>query len=186
MEPIKNNIMILREKMGYSQYELADKLGISRGSVSQWERGVRAASPEWLEKLSKVLGADVSEFYGALRPAAGRVLPCEVADAPNGDGGEAARGGLGSCAQAMAVILENIQTLVDTAGADLELLGQLRDVLRDKADYVDKIYALEAERCEQEKERLQQEEARRKLEEEQRREQARKDQQLLKSLRIKR
>lgn len=86
----------------------------------------------------------------------------------------------------MAVILENIQTLVDTAGADLELLGQLRDVLRDKADYVDKIYALEAERCEQEKERLQQEEARRKLEEEQRREQARKDQQLLKSLRIKR
>ena len=51
------NIKQLRENKGYTQMDLAVKVGVSLTSVRMWEKGVSTPKPENKEKLEKVLDA---------------------------------------------------------------------------------------------------------------------------------
>ena len=39
MSVLKDNLIMLRSTHGYSQEELAEKIGISRQAYAKWERG---------------------------------------------------------------------------------------------------------------------------------------------------
>ncbi len=52
----------LRQKRGFSQLELAEKLGISRASYIAIEQGKRELSMSECEKLSQVLGVSISDI----------------------------------------------------------------------------------------------------------------------------
>ena len=68
-------IKAAREKAGFTQAELASKLGIPYHSIGQWERGLRNPKWETLEKIAEALQIPVYELidggFGALDP----VLP---------------------------------------------------------------------------------------------------------------
>ena len=53
---LAEKIMQLRKQRGWSQEELADKLGISRQSVSKWESGMSIPDLDKILKLGGVFG----------------------------------------------------------------------------------------------------------------------------------
>lgn len=53
---IKQKLKLLRKRMGMSQLELSEKLGVSRQAVSGWEAGSSRPSTENLQCLSKLYG----------------------------------------------------------------------------------------------------------------------------------
>ena len=56
-------VRALRKQAGLSQEELAARTDITVDFVSLIERGINAPSFETLEKLAKVLGVPVREFF---------------------------------------------------------------------------------------------------------------------------
>ena len=52
---VGEKIYILRTKAGLSQEKLAEKIGVSRQSVSKWETNVTIPDTEYVIKISKVL-----------------------------------------------------------------------------------------------------------------------------------
>lgn len=59
---IANRLVELRRKSGLSQVELADKLGISRQSVSKWERAESSPDTDNLICLAKIYGVSLDEL----------------------------------------------------------------------------------------------------------------------------
>ncbi len=57
-----NRLQQLRKENGYSQEVLAEKLGLSRQSVSKWERGESSPEIDNLIALSKIYGLTVDEL----------------------------------------------------------------------------------------------------------------------------
>ena len=53
------NIKELREEKGYTQMDVAVKVGVSLTSIRMWEKGVTEPKPENKDKLKKVL--DIKE-----------------------------------------------------------------------------------------------------------------------------
>lgn len=49
-------ILSLRKKNGFSQEELAEKLGVTRQAVSKWESRQSTPDPENIIELSKIFG----------------------------------------------------------------------------------------------------------------------------------
>ena len=62
---IANRLLELRKKNGYSQEELASKLGISRQSVSKWERAEASPDTDNLILLAKIYNVSLDELLGA-------------------------------------------------------------------------------------------------------------------------
>ena len=56
---IAAEISMRRQSLGLSQKDLADKLGVSQGLVSRWERGETNFNLSTLVRLSSVLGLDM-------------------------------------------------------------------------------------------------------------------------------
>ena len=52
----------LRMKQGYSQYQLADKIPISRQAVSKWERGETIPDSSTLIRLSDIFNITINEL----------------------------------------------------------------------------------------------------------------------------
>lgn len=59
----KEHLLRLRQRQGLSQQALAQQIGVSRQTVSNWENGVSVPSSENLIGLSRVYGITVEELY---------------------------------------------------------------------------------------------------------------------------
>ena len=62
-----NRLYELRKKNGYSQEELAAKLGLSRQAVSKWERAEASPDTDNLVELAKLYGSDRDAYNLALQ-----------------------------------------------------------------------------------------------------------------------
>ena len=65
---IANRLLEYRKKSGLSQEELAEKLNISRQSVSKWERGEASPDTDNLIQLSKIYGITLDELINVEKP----------------------------------------------------------------------------------------------------------------------
>lgn len=59
---IGNKIMELRKKMGLSQEELAEKIGVARQTISKWELGETSPDLKQAKELSKVFKVSLDEL----------------------------------------------------------------------------------------------------------------------------
>ena len=57
-----NPIKMARIRAGLSQKDVAEKLGVSAGAVSQWEKGITSPTAKRLKPLSEILGTSVEEL----------------------------------------------------------------------------------------------------------------------------
>lgn len=74
---LKDNLIMLRKMHGYSQEEIAEKIGISRQAYAKWENGATVPDIEKCSALAKVYGTTLDglvstetvEGIGVLPPA---------------------------------------------------------------------------------------------------------------------
>lgn len=59
---IANKLVKLRKQLGFSQEELAEKIGVSRQAVSKWERSESSPDTDNLIALSKIYGVSIDEM----------------------------------------------------------------------------------------------------------------------------
>ena len=78
---IANRLVELRKQHGYSQEDLADKLGVSRQAVSKWERVEASPDTDNLIALAKLYGVSLDELLN-YKPsaAAGKEAAAETAE----------------------------------------------------------------------------------------------------------
>ena len=56
MEMLKDNLIMLRKLNGYSQQQIADRIGISRQAYAKWENGLTTPDIEKTSALADVYG----------------------------------------------------------------------------------------------------------------------------------
>lgn len=61
---IADKIKYLREQQGYTQSELAKKLGITRSSVNAWEMGISVPSTQYVVELSNIFRVSTDYLLG--------------------------------------------------------------------------------------------------------------------------
>ena len=61
---IGDNIKTICEMKGIKQIEIAEFMGISQGSVSNWMKGINSIDIENLAKLCEFLGITLNQVYG--------------------------------------------------------------------------------------------------------------------------
>lgn len=59
---IANRLVELRKEKGYSQEELAERLGVSRQAVSKWERGESSPDTDNLIELAKLYNISLDDL----------------------------------------------------------------------------------------------------------------------------
>ena len=64
---LSDRILELRTGMGLSQGDLADRLEVSRQSVSKWETGQSVPDLDKIIKLADLFGVTVDELDGRIR-----------------------------------------------------------------------------------------------------------------------
>ena len=83
MSEFRKNIARMRKKMGVSQSELAEKLGVRKTTISNYETGYSVPDHKMLIKLSDIFGVSVDSLLGhrgeapdaAEPPAAYQIVP---------------------------------------------------------------------------------------------------------------
>lgn len=77
-----NRLAALRKEKGYSQEDLAEKLGVSRQAVSKWENGEASPDTNNLIALADLYGISLDELVGKKGPASSKeeVVEGEVVD----------------------------------------------------------------------------------------------------------
>ncbi|MEE1014102.1 MAG: helix-turn-helix transcriptional regulator [Clostridia bacterium] len=59
-----NAIKKLRQEANLSQSELADRLKVTQGAVSQWENGLSLPTTDKLIEIANVLDCEISDLLG--------------------------------------------------------------------------------------------------------------------------
>ncbi len=72
---IKDNLILLRRLNGYSQEEIAEKIGISRQAYGKWEKGETIPDVEKCELLASVYGITIDSLIHAKKLEDNTVLP---------------------------------------------------------------------------------------------------------------
>ena len=67
LNKISNFIVYLRKEKKLTQFQLAEKLGVSDKTVSKWERGICLPESATVEKLIKFFNISLMEFYAGER-----------------------------------------------------------------------------------------------------------------------
>ena len=80
MEP-KAVLAGLRQKHGFSQEQLAERLFLTRQAVSRWETGETLPNPETLKQLSALYDVSINTLLGSPRK-----LVCQCCGMPLDDG----------------------------------------------------------------------------------------------------
>lgn len=73
-------LRLLRKGRGYTQQELADRLGISASAVGMYEQGRRQPDPDILCRVAEVFGVRVDYLVGREELSAGEPAPPEDQD----------------------------------------------------------------------------------------------------------
>ncbi len=58
------NLKKIRKEKGYTQEELAAKVGVVRQTVSKWEKGLSVPDADILRKLAEILDTDINILLG--------------------------------------------------------------------------------------------------------------------------
>lgn len=61
---LSERIRDLRKNAGYSQQQIAQKMHLSQGAISQWETGQTVPAADQLVGLSQIFGISVDELLG--------------------------------------------------------------------------------------------------------------------------
>ena len=61
---LSDRIRALRKEHGYSQEQMARKLHLTQGAISQWENGLTVPAADQLMALADVFGITVDELLG--------------------------------------------------------------------------------------------------------------------------
>ena len=61
---LNERIRALRKEHGYSQEQMARKLHLTQGAISQWENGITVPAADQLMTLADVFGITVDELLG--------------------------------------------------------------------------------------------------------------------------
>lgn len=64
MSELANNIKKLRNKYGYSQPELAKRIGVTRSAISMYENGNREPNLETLEAMCDIFNVSMNYLTG--------------------------------------------------------------------------------------------------------------------------
>ena len=72
---LKDNLLMLRNIRGYSQEEIAEKVGISRQAYAKWESGATVPDVEKCNRLAQVYGTTVDSLLKTEEMDDGRILP---------------------------------------------------------------------------------------------------------------
>ena len=87
---LKERLTVFRRQQGLTQDELALKIGVSRQTISKWERGAAVPSTESLVALGRLYGVPLDELAnGDLQPGeepAAAVAVMEEPDTPREPG----------------------------------------------------------------------------------------------------
>jgi transcriptional regulator with XRE-family HTH domain len=71
---LKDNLLMLRDIHGFSQEEIAGKIGISRQAYAKWESGATIPDVEKCARLAHVYGTTVDALLRAEEMDDGRML----------------------------------------------------------------------------------------------------------------
>ena len=66
-ERIRLNLVSYMESANINQVQLAEKLGISKGTVNNWARGNNSPDVDMVPKICKVLGISILDLYSPTR-----------------------------------------------------------------------------------------------------------------------
>lgn len=58
-----NNIKTIRDKIGMTQKQLSELLGVSRASVAMWETGKSMPRADMLPLIAAFLGCTIDDLY---------------------------------------------------------------------------------------------------------------------------
>lgn len=61
------NIECLRRKAGLTQNDVSKAVGVTQGSVSQWENGTSSPRADKLPLLATIFGCTIDELYDDVR-----------------------------------------------------------------------------------------------------------------------
>ena len=72
---LKDNLLMLRNIHGFSQEEIAERIGISRQAYAKWESGATVPDVEKCQRLAQVYDTTVDGLLKTEELDSGRVLP---------------------------------------------------------------------------------------------------------------
>ncbi|MBQ9955399.1 MAG: helix-turn-helix domain-containing protein [Eggerthellaceae bacterium] len=72
---LKDNLALLRNMHGYSQEELAERIGISRQAYGKWESGATIPDIEKCQRLAEVYGTTIDSLVGSVQLEGIGLLP---------------------------------------------------------------------------------------------------------------
>lgn len=61
---LNTEIKKLRKQAGWTQTQLAERLGVSQATVASWESGIRRPDLSLLPAIAAVFGVTVNDIYG--------------------------------------------------------------------------------------------------------------------------